>query len=164
MSYVHSVLQPDEQVRCQTKIHWMIFVPGVGLLALAVVLYALALQGTSLYGAWVPVVVAAVVAIPGAITLLSAWLRRYTTEIAVTDRRIIYKRGLISRDTIEMEMDKVESVDVTQSIWGRILDYGDIEIHGTGEGIAPLKNIQSPIAFRNQVTGARKAPPTKEQT
>jgi hypothetical protein len=63
-----------------------------------------------------------------------------------------------------MQMDKVESVDVTQSDWGRILDYGDIEIHGTGEGITPLKNIQSPIEFRNQVTGARKAPPTKEQT
>jgi uncharacterized membrane protein YdbT with pleckstrin-like domain len=90
-----------------------------------------------------------------AILLFSAWFRRYTTEIAVTNRRIIYKRGFISRRTIEMQMDKVESVDVDQTIWGRIFGYGDITIRGVGVGIEPLKNIDAPIEFRNHVTGER---------
>jgi uncharacterized membrane protein YdbT with pleckstrin-like domain len=81
-----------------------------------------------------------------------AWLRRWTTEIAVTDRRIIYKRGLIRRHTIEMNMDKVESVDVDQSVLGRIFDYGDVLVRGTGVGFEPLQMIAAPIALRNAVT------------
>jgi uncharacterized membrane protein YdbT with pleckstrin-like domain len=82
----------------------------------------------------------------------SAWFRRWTTEIDVTDRRIVYKRGFIRRHTVEMNMDKVESVDVDQSILGRMLNYGDITIRGTGVGIEPLHNIDAPLEFRNQVT------------
>jgi len=85
--------------------------------------------------------------------LFSAWFRRHTTEIAVTNRRIIYKRGFISRQTVEMQMDKVESVDVNQTVWGRIFGYGEIQIHGVGGDIEPLRNIDAPIEFRNHVTG-----------
>jgi len=81
-----------------------------------------------------------------------AWFRRWTTEIDVTDRRIVYKRGFIRRHTVEMNMDKVESVDVDQSILGRMLNYGDITVWGTGVGIEPLYNIDVPLEFRNQVT------------
>jgi uncharacterized membrane protein YdbT with pleckstrin-like domain len=95
---------------------------------------------------------AGAVAVIGLLSLIGAWFRRWTTELAVTDKRIIFKRGFIRRRTIEMNMDKVESVDVDQSVLGRILDYGDITIRGTGTGIEPLKGIDSPIDFRNQVT------------
>ena len=71
---------------------------------------------------------------------------------AQTDRRIIYKRGFIWRHTVEMHMDKVESVDVDQSILGRLLNFGDIIIHGTGETVEPLREIDHPIDFRNHVT------------
>jgi uncharacterized membrane protein YdbT with pleckstrin-like domain len=64
----------------------------------------------------------------------------------------VYKRGFIPRHTVEMNMDKVESVDVDQSILGRMLNYGDITIRGTGLGIEPLHNIDEPLEFRNQVT------------
>jgi len=64
----------------------------------------------------------------------------------------VYKRGFIRRHTVEMNMDKVESVDVDQSVLGRIFDYGDIVIRGTGVGIEPLRGIDSPLAFRNAVT------------
>ena len=69
-----------------------------------------------------------------AVTLFRAWFARWITEIAVTDRRIIYKRGFIWRHTEEMNMDKVPSVDVDQSILGRMLDYGTIHVIGTGGG------------------------------
>jgi uncharacterized membrane protein YdbT with pleckstrin-like domain len=81
------------------------------------------------------------------------WFERWTTEIAITDRRIIFKRGFIRRDTIEMSVEKVESVDVNQSLLGRLLDYGNITIRGTGTGFAPLRSIDSPLDFRSHVTG-----------
>ena len=70
----------------------------------------------------------------------------------MTDRRVVYKRGFIKRHTIEMNMDKVESVDVDQSIFGRLLNYGDITVHGTGEGWETLRGIGAPLDFRNHVT------------
>ena len=81
-----------------------------------------------------------------------AWFKRWTTEIDVTDRRIVYKHGFIKRHTVEMNMDKVESVDVDQSIFGRLLNYGDITIRGTGIGLEPLRGIDAPLEFRNHVT------------
>src|SRR6185295_377503 len=83
-----------------------------------------------------------------------AWFRRWTTEIAITNRRIILKRGFIRRHTIEMNMDKVESVDVDQSLLGRLLNYGDITVRGTGEGFERLLMIDAPLKFRSQVTAS----------
>lgn len=100
----------------------------------------------------VSLLVAIVCALLGLGLAFSAWFRRWTTEIDVTDRRIVYKRGFVRRHTVEMNMDKVESVDVDQSILGRMLNYGDITIRGTGVGIEPLQNIDAPLDFRNQVT------------
>jgi uncharacterized membrane protein YdbT with pleckstrin-like domain len=54
-------------------------------------------------------------------SILYAWFVRWITELAVTNLRVVYKRGFITRHTAEMNMDKVESVDVDQSILGRIL-------------------------------------------
>jgi len=51
-----------------------------------------------------------------------------------------------------MNMDKVESVDVDQSFWGRIFNYGTIVVHGTGGSLEPLPRIDRPIEFRNKVT------------
>ena len=67
--------------------------------------------------------------------LLGAWIRRRATEIVVTDRRVIFKRGLISRHTVEMNVSKIETVDVEQGLAGRIWDYGTVLIRGTGLGL-----------------------------
>ena len=83
---------------------------------------------------------------------IGAWFAQWTTEIAVTNRRVISKRGFIRRHTAEMNMDKIESVTVSQSILGRILDYGSIHVRGTGEGIETLNRIRAPIALRNCIT------------
>ena len=80
-------------------------------------------------------------------------MRWWVTEIAVTDRRVIYKKGLIRRQTNEMNMDKVESVQIDQSVLGRLLDYGDVTILGTGEGFEKLRTIANPIELRNSITG-----------
>jgi len=90
-------------------------------------------------------------AIIGVGILIRAAIARLTTEIAITDRRIIYKSGLISRRTLEMNVDKVESVDVNQSVFGRLLDYGTVFVRGVGTGIEPLAQIAAPLKFRDTV-------------
>ena len=58
---------------------------------------------------------------------MTAWFHRWTTETDVTNLRVVHKTGFIKRQTFEMSLDKVESVDVNQSILGRILNYGDVD-------------------------------------
>ncbi len=70
----------------------------------------------------------------------------------MTNRRIIWKRGFINRRTVEMNMDKVASVDVIQSILGRVFNYGDIIIRGPGVTAEPLRGIDRPLELRNHVT------------
>jgi uncharacterized membrane protein YdbT with pleckstrin-like domain len=149
MRYIERILQPGENVVHTSKIHWIIYLPAAILLLAA--LFALTQTDNNSSGLiWI--MVATAFAVFGLGALVRAWFRRWTTEIDVTDRRIVYKRGFIKRHTIEMNMDKVESVDVDQSIFGRLLNYGDITIHGTGEGWEPLCGIGAPLDFRNHVT------------
>ena len=122
------------------------------LLALAA-LSGLAAAQTSITGySWL--FVSGAFALGAGVTLLSAWFKRWTTEIDVTNRRIVYKKGFIRRHTVELNMDKVASVDVDQSVFGRLLNYGDITVHGTGDSdvIESLHTIGAPLDFRNHVT------------
>jgi uncharacterized membrane protein YdbT with pleckstrin-like domain len=96
-------------------------------------------------------------ALVAVVLLIQEWLQWWVTEIAVTNRRVIYKTGLIQRQTNEMNMDKVESVQINQSIFGRMLDYGTVTILGTGEGFETLHTIASPIELRNSITGTHRA-------
>jgi uncharacterized membrane protein YdbT with pleckstrin-like domain len=135
MRYIERILQPGETLVYSGRIHWIIYLPAMILL---------------LTLSWPLVSIACAVA--AAVALLSAWFRRWTTEIDVTNRRIVYKRGFIRRHTVELNMGKVASVDVDQSIFGRMLNYGDITIHSTGTEFEPLHGIDAPLEFRNRVT------------
>jgi len=150
MSYVQDVLQPGEQVRHVSSIHWIVYWPGVAVALLAVVAYWLSetrlLSGVWRYSPYALALVAVCL-------LIQQWFQWWVTEIAVTNRRVIYKKGLVRRQTNEMNMDKVESVQIDQSILGRMLDYGDVTILGTGEGFETLRTIASPIELRNGITG-----------
>ena len=152
-SYVAEVLQPDETVRYDGTIHRIIYLPGIVLFAfgfaglLGVLTMAHDAHGYRIYSTLVYLALGI-----GALHLVSAWLKQWTTEIAVTDRRVIYKTGLFSRRTVEMNMDKVESVDVTQDIFGRIFNYGTVLIRGTGASLEPLSTISTPLALRNAIT------------
>jgi uncharacterized membrane protein YdbT with pleckstrin-like domain len=151
MRYIQHILQPGERLAHSAKIHWIIYVPGLVLVVLALVLaiWARGLAGSA--NAALDAL-ALLVAVAGLVWLAAAWVKRFSTEIDVTDRRVVYKRGLIRRHTVEMNMDKVESVDVDQSILGRILNYGDVTVRGTGVTLERVPMVQAPIAFRNQVT------------
>jgi uncharacterized membrane protein YdbT with pleckstrin-like domain len=148
MSYLSKVLQPDETVRFVTTLHWIKYMPGAGVLVLALIAWLLARAG---YAAGFHDLVALALAIIAAAMVFWAWFDRWTTEIAVTSKRIIYKRGFIRRYTFEANLNKVESVDVYQSIPARIFGYGDLTVKGVGEGGTLLKTIAQPIEFRNHV-------------
>ena len=148
MSYVQRVVQPGEQVRHISSIHWIVYWPGVAVALLAVVAYYFS-ETWFLTGVWRYTAYALALVAVG--LLIQQWFRWWITEIAVTDRRVIYKKGLVRRQTNEMNMDKVESVKINQSILGRLLDYGDVPILGTGEGFETLRTIASPI--ENSITG-----------
>jgi uncharacterized membrane protein YdbT with pleckstrin-like domain len=152
MSYVERVLQPGEQVRYISSIHWIVYWPGVAVALLAVAAYWFGetrlLPKVWLYTAYALALVAVVL-------LVQEWYQWWITEIAVTNRRVIYKKGLIRLHTNEMNMDKVESVQVGQSFLGRMFDFGTVKILGTGEGFEALQTIAGPIKLRNSiVTGA----------
>ena len=152
MGYVETVLQPGEAVRFKTHYHWVAFIPGSALLVLAVLSYWWSGRPNTWYGLWITL---AVLLLAGAAILLArASFQRFITEIAITDCRVIYKTGFISRETDEMPLGKVENIEIKQSILGRLLDYGDVDVQGTGSGrIGPdkLRAIAAPLEFRNHV-------------
>ena len=140
--YIEHILQPGETVAYSTTLHWVVLFAGDRAVA----------AGFHRAHCWrrqgpVALLAALVCALAGLGLAFRAWFRRWTTEVDVTDRRIVYKRGFIRRHTVEMNMDKVESVDVDQSILGRMLNFGDITIRGTGAGIEPLHDIDAPSNF-----------------
>ena len=158
MSYVDSVLQPGERIIMRGHLHWIVYWHAILFFVLMV-----------LSAAWgvIGMMAAAGFGVLFVLSFAHAWFIRWITEIAVTDRRIIYKRGFITRHTEEMNMDKVASVDVDQSILGRMLNYGTIHVMGTGggqamerpgsertveRGIEHLHRVAAPIALRNAIT------------
>jgi len=87
----------------------------------------------------------------GILFWVAAILRYMTTELAFTNKRVIAKTGFISRKTIELNLAKVESVQVQQGIFGRIFNYGSLIISGAGNPQAPIKGISGPMIFRQSL-------------
>lgn len=78
----------------------------------------------------------------------SAVIRVLTTELALTNKRVIAKVGFIRRDTVELRLEKVEGLMVSQGIFGRILNYGSVSVSGTGGIKTPIPFISNPTKFR----------------
>jgi uncharacterized membrane protein YdbT with pleckstrin-like domain len=152
MSYTKKVIQPGEQILISGKMHWMCYRRAIFLAFIGLVILLFSTQIRADKSAALIAFLSIFFFIIAALSFLSTWFRRKTTEIAVTDRRIIYKRGWLSRYTEEMNLSKVETVDVDQSIWGRLLGYGTIRIKGIGGSWEPLYYIGAPIRIRNKIT------------
>ena len=145
MSYIQQVLQPGETIRYQGSVSWVLYLAPLALAIAGVVAAATGPVG------WMIGAICFAVAL---ILTLRAWFIRWTTEIAVTNLRVIYARGFIQRRSVEIHMDKVESVDVDQSVLGRVFNYGTVMVRGTGATLEPFRDIDRPIDFRNQVVAS----------
>jgi uncharacterized membrane protein YdbT with pleckstrin-like domain len=153
MRYVTRVLQPGESVVYQTKVHWWIYLRAVSLILIAIVLAAISVNTRPelRLALRIGAVLVTVVALP---ILLRAFIRRATTELAVTSRRVIHKEGLFRRNTFEMNLSQVESVGVNQSILGRIFGFGELSIFGSGAHRQAIPIISDPLTFRSHITAA----------
>jgi uncharacterized membrane protein YdbT with pleckstrin-like domain len=150
--YIDDILQPGEKVLYSTNAHWMFYLPAIAAWIVAIVFLVLSrMVGTDVL-MLVCLAFAAVVGLAALYWTATAWFHRWTTETDVTNMRIVHKTGFIKRRTFEMSLDKVESVDVNQSIIGRIMNYGDVTIMGVGEGKETISTIAAPLAFRNAIT------------
>src|SRR5450759_1231761 len=150
--YIDEILQPGEKVLYSTNAHWMFYLPAIAAWILAVLLLILSRSTTTEGLILLCLSAAAVVAIAALYWTFKAWFHRWTTETDVTNLRVVHKTGLIKRRTFEMRLDKVESVDVDQSILGRLLNYGNVTVRGVGEGAETIQTIASPLDFRNHIT------------
>jgi hypothetical protein len=157
MSYVESNLVPGEVVIYQTRLHWIVMLGHIviclllGSLGVFLLYYAFSqtgIENRSLHimeGGGVGLIVCGIVAI------LMGMVRRNATEMAVTNRRVVIKTGLTSRKTIEMLLNKVESIEVSETAFGRMLGYGAIVVIGTGGTPEPFPRVAHPLEFRSQV-------------
>ena len=139
--YVNNSLIKGEQVVYEGHYHWFFWVAPV--------------CWTAIFGIAALVAYSAGMAVAGTILLLPAiiifgcyYLKYTSDEMVVTNRRLVLKTGVISRDTFELQLQKVESVGVDQTFWGRIFSFGTITGTGTGGSKGSIKLVSSPLAFR----------------
>lgn len=157
MSYVGGSLISGEDVVYKARIHWITYIPYIVLLLMFFVLISnindkMNASGKTSKGSFAAFLV--LVSVSG---LIIASVMRSNTELAITSKRIISKRGLVGKQTIEISHDKIESFDVHQGIFGALFDYGTIVIHGVGGSQDPFKFIKSPLVFRRKAMEAIEA-------
>jgi len=149
--YIDEILQPGEKVLYSTNAHWIFYLPAIIAWIVTLVLLGTAVSFPPM--ALLGLASAAVIGIAALYFTIKGWFHRFTTETDVTDRRVVHKTGFINRHTFEIALDKIASVDVDQSIPGRLLNYGSVTIVGVGEGSTKtIDTIASPLAFRSAIT------------
>jgi uncharacterized membrane protein YdbT with pleckstrin-like domain len=150
--YIDDILQPGEKVLYSTNAHWIFYLPAIAAWVVALAFLVLSRLFITDTPTLLCLSLAAISAIFAIYKMLTAWFHRWTTETDVTNLRVVHKTGFIKRRTFEMSLDKVESVDVNQSILGRLLNYGNVTVRGVGEGAETIQTIASPLDFRNHIT------------
>lgn len=150
-TYLETTLAADETLLYQAKIHWMIYAPAsiimlIGLPGMLTTLVRL-FSGEALFSGWIVFFV-------GALWFGWSHLVRINTEMFVTNRRVVIKTGVISRNTVELNLKRVESFSVDQGILGRTFNYGTVTALGTGGVKNKIKNVDDPIKFRAEAVAA----------
>ena len=174
MLYVQQSLTPGEELLHVGHFHWLYTLSAIlwilwGVLGAVLVLGgAIYIKGVLGYGGVYQGMIEAIRALHPAIRIgaflilvfgllkfATMMIIRATTEMAVTTSRIVYKRGLVARYVGEMSIDRIEGINVLQSVWGRILNYGRLMVRGMGVGEVTLPTIADPIAFRRAIERAK---------
>lgn len=149
MSYVDTNLMNGEHIRYRGHISLWSLAPSMVfaavLLISSVIVYGYPALGL---GDEVSLLVSAVLGVLGALMLLSPLIRFYTTEIAVTNVRVMGKVGFARRTSIEMLLEKIESLQVEQSVMGRWFDFGTVTLSAAGAENARLNSVSEPFELR----------------
>jgi uncharacterized membrane protein YdbT with pleckstrin-like domain len=154
MGYVDDSLLSDEAITYRARLHWILFFKPalitIVVIAIAGLIHQVADLGKVLSTqtdllVWIAVLVIA------ALPLLRAFLTWQAADLAVTSKRVILKTGVLKLKTPEMFLNRIESVEVDQSIAGRVFGFGTIVIRGTGGSLEPFHKVPHPLRFRNQI-------------
>lgn len=155
MAYVEKILLPDERIIYAATLHWVIYLHGLLITASAgfvghfsKIFLSIAF-GDQLAGQFAKPVsaISMVVVLVGALLLLFAYLRQTSTEIVVTNKRLIAKYGIVSRATFEILVNRITGANFDQSVMGRMMGFGTVLVHGAGGEISPIDNVADPQLF-----------------
>ena len=155
MSYIDQNLIAQETVLYRTRLHWIVLLTPFAAAAISAIFAVWLLMGAVAGlrengGRGMGIVGLLFLAIAAGFIVFGLW-HRSSTEMAVTNKRVMVKTGMLSRRTTEMMLTKVESVSVDQTILGRIWGYGSITVRGTGGTPEPFSRIGHPLEFRRKI-------------
>jgi len=139
-SYVDSNLMPGERVIYRGAVHWVVYLFPVGVVGFGIAWSAAGGGNSGLYIAGL-----------GLISGVAGYIRQTSSEFAVTSNRVIVKTGFISRKTTEINLARIESVQVEQDLAGRLLNFGTMIVVGTGGTKEDFALIDNPAGFRHAV-------------
>ena len=128
MSYIEESLSTGEKVEALFRLHWVAWLPTAAWLVLGLVSFGLT---------W--------------LIALYTWLRLRFLEQGVTNKRVILKTGIIGRHTEEMKLSSIETVEIRQGIWGRMLGFGTVQITGRGISDIAFRYLDDPLAAKRQI-------------
>lgn len=128
MGYIEDSLSNGEQVRARFKLHWFARVPMIIWLLLAIPTLGITL-----------------------ILAIWEWLKLRSIEQGVTNKRVIFKKGIISRKSEEMKITSIETVEIVQGVTGRMFGFGDVKVSGRGVSDVVFKNIDDPMDVKRQI-------------
>lgn len=130
MGYVDAVLAPGETVRLKARLHWLLWARAWAMLV------------------FLGIIIVGIVLFIRDVIILS------TTEVAITNYRLINKTGFLARHARELQLTSIEAVNVDQGVWGRLLGFGRVTVHGTGDDIWMTPTIADPLGFRRELETA----------
>ena len=158
MSYLERCLIEGEEVKYRARLHWSTILRPIlasavlDLLGVACLIgWAVWRGGTAPSGSAALLVAGVLLLLAGGAVLAVGVVRRASTEIVVTTRRVLIKTGILERRTVELLLSKIESVDVTENVTGRLLGFGRVVVRGTGGTPESFDRIADPLEFRRQV-------------
>lgn len=150
MSYLMKSLAPGEVIVATFKLHWSMWIRFWIIVVLGLIAVVALGVAQVAVGSWAALAAAI-------LTVLIAgyqWLSLRGIEQAVTNRRVVRKVGIVSRETTELRLASIETVDLRQSFWGRMFGYGNVEITGRGETAMVLDRIADPIEVKREIESA----------
>lgn len=128
MSYIDESLSAGEEVSALFKLHWVTRIPLALWLLLGIPTFGITL-----------------------VIALYEYLRVRHIEQGVTNKRVIFKTGIISRKSEEMKLTSIETVEIDQGIFGRILGYGNVKVTGRGTSDVSFHAVNDPMAVKRQI-------------
>jgi len=128
MSYINDSLSTGEEVKGLFRLHWIARLPMILWILLAIPTLGI----TLLLALW-------------------EWLKLRSIEQGVTNKRVILKKGIVSRRTEEMKISSIETVEIQQSVWGRILGYGTVKVTGRGVSDLVFERVSDPMAVKKTI-------------